>query len=226
MNDHLSPHEHDDMRDLLLAGTQRIRPAARRRTWIAAGTAAILVAAVVGGVAVTAQLGSRHEAPPAAPTPSLTPEVIIPFDASRAPEESPPAEAPGVGEKIWTPHGDVVRLPAVSPPAVGTRITLPADQVLTIRALLGTGVWLDDNGFDGATAQGYQSVWRVHPWTADRSDGSGTCLFIRADYGGGGWSEAVCPAAGAPAVIERRVDGELLRFTIDGDAVDVYAVPE
>jgi len=225
MNDQLTPREHDDMRDLLLAGTQRIRPASAPRARIAAGAALVLVAATIGGVAATAQFTAHRIEQPVGPSPSPTPRVIIPFDAGHAPEETPPLEPSGVGQEIWTPHGDVTRLPAASPPTAGTHLALPKDPVLTIRALLGLGAWLDENGFDSATAQGYQSVWRVSPWTAELADGSGTCLLMRADYAGGGWSEAVCDGPGAPAVIEREVDGRLLRFTVDGDVVDVYAMP-
>jgi len=51
----LSRFEHDELRDLVLAGTQSIRPAASRRArFIGAGIALLLVAALVGGVATWA----------------------------------------------------------------------------------------------------------------------------------------------------------------------------
>jgi hypothetical protein len=51
----LTPREHSEMRDLVLAGTQRIRPAESHRTQlVAAGVALILVGAVTGGVVTTA----------------------------------------------------------------------------------------------------------------------------------------------------------------------------
>lgn len=47
----LSPFEHDEMRDLVLAGTQRIRPAGSRRGHIVgAAVALLLVGGLVGGV--------------------------------------------------------------------------------------------------------------------------------------------------------------------------------
>lgn len=50
-DDELTPREHNEMRDLLVAGTQRIRPAGSHRAqFVAAGVALILVGAVTGGI--------------------------------------------------------------------------------------------------------------------------------------------------------------------------------
>ena len=73
-DDRLSPREHSEMRDILLAGTQRIKPAGARRTqMIAASIALVLVAGVTGGAIATAAIfGSEAIPPVATPTPTLT----------------------------------------------------------------------------------------------------------------------------------------------------------
>ena len=60
-DDGLSPREHAEMRDLVLAGTHRIRPASSRRAqFTAAAVALVLVGAVTGGAITTAAiLGSE-----------------------------------------------------------------------------------------------------------------------------------------------------------------------
>ena len=67
----LSAREHDEMRDLVLAGTQRIRPAgAHRAQFVAIGVSLVLVGAVTGGI-VTASLRDDGAPPPVAtPTPN------------------------------------------------------------------------------------------------------------------------------------------------------------
>lgn len=61
MNDAgLSRFEHDELRDLVLAGTQRIRPAGSRRARLAgAGVALLLVGALLGGVLTLALRSGR-----------------------------------------------------------------------------------------------------------------------------------------------------------------------
>ena len=60
----LSAREHDEMRDLVLAGTQRIRPAGSHRAqFVAVGVSLILVGAVTGGV-ITATLRDDGSARP------------------------------------------------------------------------------------------------------------------------------------------------------------------
>ena len=93
------------------------------------------------------------------------------------------------------------------------------------RFILGTGIALDEQGIDVGSAHGFQSVDSLHPWIADLKDGRGKCILLRSDYVTGGWSDIVCDEDGVPAVVERERDGALLRFTILGDAVDVYSVP-
>lgn len=74
----LSPREHDELRDLVLAGTQRIRPAGvHRAQFAAAGVALVLVGAVTGGV-LTATL--RPDGPPA-PAVTGSPSPTTPVNA-------------------------------------------------------------------------------------------------------------------------------------------------
>jgi hypothetical protein len=78
----LSPREHDELRDLVLAGTQRIRPAgAYRAQLVAAGVALVLVGAVTGGI-LTATLGS-DDAPAPVTTPAPSPSPSPPVSAGR-----------------------------------------------------------------------------------------------------------------------------------------------
>ncbi len=60
----LSRREHDQMRDLVLAGAQRIRPErTHRMEFVAAGVALLLVGAVAGGV-ITAAIRQGDQAKP------------------------------------------------------------------------------------------------------------------------------------------------------------------
>ena len=84
MNDGLSPREHDEMRDLVLAGTQRVRPVGRHRTQIVAGAVAlVLVGGVTGGAITTAALIGSDVAPAPVSTPT-----------ERSPSPTPPAPSP------------------------------------------------------------------------------------------------------------------------------------
>jgi hypothetical protein len=235
MNDELTRREHDDMRDLLMAGTQRIRPATSRRLRIAGLVAVVLVAATVGAVTATALSGDRLGAPAGPPSPGVT-HAPTPSHAptqAPAPSQTPvlaqPTPMSATGEDVEGVGGHWTRLPAIFPPAPGTHIVLEPDPVLTSRRfILGTSVALDEQGIDVESAHGLQSVDSLHPWIADLKDGTGKCILMRTDYRTGGWSDVVCDAPGVPAVVvrERERDGALLRFTIVGDAIDVYGVPE
>lgn len=88
-DDRLSPREHSEMRDILLAGTQRIRPAGGRRTqMIAASIALVLVAGVTGGAIATATIfGSDAIAPVSTPTPP------DPSDSGPTPSPAPTEDA-------------------------------------------------------------------------------------------------------------------------------------
>lgn len=68
----LSPREHDEMRDLVLAGTHSIRKAGRGRAGLVAGAVAlVLVGGIAGGV-LTSIFGDGGVDPAPAPAPSIS----------------------------------------------------------------------------------------------------------------------------------------------------------
>lgn len=75
MNDEMSPREHADVRDLVMAGAQRIKPiGSRRRQVVAASAALVLVAGVSGGaIAMATQFRSADIPPVTLPSPAVTP---------------------------------------------------------------------------------------------------------------------------------------------------------
>ncbi|GAA2972651.1 hypothetical protein JOD63_000138 [Microbacterium terrae] len=76
-HDALSEREHDEMRDLVLAGTQSIRPAdSRRAQFTAIAVSLVLVGAVAGGAIATSLTGETQPAPVTTsdPTPAPGPE--------------------------------------------------------------------------------------------------------------------------------------------------------
>lgn len=93
-NDRLSPREHAELRDVLLAGTQRIKPAgAHRMQLIAASVALVLVAGVTGGAIATAAIFGSEAIPPAVtPTPTESSPAPTP-----TPSETPTSEPPAGG---------------------------------------------------------------------------------------------------------------------------------
>lgn len=220
MTDQLTPREHDDMRDLLVAGTQRIRPALSRRAQIGAGVAVLLIAGTVGGVATTALFTSPDVAPAG---PSPTPTIRDEGESTRVPVVDATPVSPE-GRLLQVPGGgEVTSLPAVLPPAPGTALILRPDPVLDDRFILGTYSRLEGMGIDVPSAQGFETVGTITPWTARLKDGNGMCILLRAG-GNNGWSEVSCDAVDAQASVEREVEGVVLRFTIVGGAVEVQAL--
>lgn len=220
MSDELTPREHDDMRDLLLAGTQRIRPAVSRRAWLSAAVAIVLVAGAVGGVVATAvNIAPRGDARVAS-DPTATPPPAEPDPHPVMPDPGHVARDPN---STQIDPGEVMpTTTTVEPPAPGAHLRLQPVPIYDDRLILGTASSLEAQGIDVPSAQGFQSVGSIHPWIANQKDGTGRCLLIRQDYDGGGWSEIVCDAGGVPASVEREVDGRTLLFTIVDGAVDVY----
>lgn len=101
MNEELSSRERADMRDLVMAGAQRIRPAGRHRMQIvAAAIALVLVGGVTGGAVTTAALLSAEQAPAPAETSAPTPTHIAPTPSPTVDPtptlEEPPAPVTGV----------------------------------------------------------------------------------------------------------------------------------
>lgn len=206
MTDEMTPREHDDMRDLVLAGAQRIRPVLPTRRLASAVISVVIVAAITGGVA--AMVNARvapHEAPAVAPTDS-------------SPQPWPAADPPAC-EPSNFPEAS---LPGIALPVPGGRVTLEEDPCLTVKSLLGSIPWLENQGIDAELIQGYESVADIQPWTAPLADGSGSCILIR---GGdrNGWGPIACDSTSAPATVERTTDGSVLRFVIENDAITVYA---
>lgn len=94
VNDELTPREHDDLRNTVLAGARRIKPVGAHRTQlIAASVALVLVAGIAGGAWATASFLGRSPVPAVTsptPTPTATPtptteptesrEAVVPFD--------------------------------------------------------------------------------------------------------------------------------------------------
>ena len=147
-DDRLSPREHSEMRDILLAGTHRIKPAGARRTqMIAASIALVLVAGVTGGAIATAAIfGSEAIAPVATPTPTVT-----------SPSPTPTTEPTPTS----TPTADPPAPPAEGVVAFGGSCA----NILTdaeVDALRGVDMMLSDYGWldgTGAVVGGIDCVW-------------------------------------------------------------------
>lgn len=93
----LSPREHAEMRDLVVAGTQRIKPAgAHRNRFVATAVALVLVGAVTGGtVATAAILGTVATAPVSTPSPTVPPTPTTTPTPTATPTQIPtPPPAP------------------------------------------------------------------------------------------------------------------------------------
>jgi hypothetical protein len=99
MNDDLTPREHSEIRDLVLAGAQRIRPAHKHRAQFAAGAVAlVLVALVTGGALATASLLGSDARPAPSPTVSQTETPPTPTPVPTPTTTAPPApDAPSEG---------------------------------------------------------------------------------------------------------------------------------
>lgn len=85
MNDGLSPHERAELRDLVVAGAQRIRPPRERVRIVAGAVALVLVGAVTGGAVATATLlGSEAD-----PAPTTTQQTPLPPEPSPSTSPTP-----------------------------------------------------------------------------------------------------------------------------------------
>lgn len=99
-DDRLSDREHSEMRDTVLAGTQRIKPAgAHRAQLIAAAVALVLVGGITGGAITTAALlGSGPDTIASTPTPTVTAEPSPTPEPTPEPTVEPePAPAAAFG---------------------------------------------------------------------------------------------------------------------------------
>lgn len=109
MNEDLTPREHTEMRDLVLAGAQRIRSEDRRRTRIVAGAVALaLIGVVSGGAITTAALLGSDARPAPAPTASRTEPEPSPrptAEPTPTPTPTPTPSAPAAPAEGVTPFG-------------------------------------------------------------------------------------------------------------------------
>ncbi|WP_347978610.1 hypothetical protein [Microbacterium sp. ProA8] len=113
MNDDLTPSERIEMRDLVLAGAQRIRPAGKRQMRIAAGAIALVLIGVVSGGAITtaALLGSDARPAPAPttsetrPAPSPSPSPTLETTPTPTPTPTPAPSTPAAPAAGVTPFG-------------------------------------------------------------------------------------------------------------------------
>ncbi|WP_137844791.1 PD40 domain-containing protein [Microbacterium sp. 2FI] len=112
----LSAREHDEMRDILISGSQRIRPAGSYRAqFVAVGVVLVVVGAVAGGLVSTTLLGERQVGPVSTPDPVPT-------------IESNPAPMTGQGTIAYATYGleeEIYFFSAGSDP----RIVLESDDV-------------------------------------------------------------------------------------------------
>lgn len=102
MNDELTPREHSDMRDSIVAGAQRIHSAGQRRMQMIAGAVAlVLVAGISGGAVATATLVDSRidDGPVSTPTPTETAEpspTATPADPTPTTPPTPASPPEGV----------------------------------------------------------------------------------------------------------------------------------
>lgn len=191
-----------------------------RRGWGAttiafAGVGAAVVIAVLTGC--SAGTGAEVIAASASPA-NISDEVPAGSDPSPGPTHTMPPE--------WCEPSDFPRasLLEATPPAPGEHLILELDPCLTVKSLLGSYAWLEDQGIDADMIQGFQSVAGIEPWTAPLADGDGDCILIRAaDHNG--WGEIACDSLGVTrATVERTVDGSTLRFMIEDGAITVSGI--
>ncbi|SFS00797.1 hypothetical protein SAMN04487846_1410 [Microbacterium sp. cf046] len=93
-DDGLTPREHAEMRDLVLAGTQRIRPAGSRRNQIIAGALALVLIGAVSGAAITTAAIFGSDTTAATPTPSPTTATSSPTPTAEPTPSATPTPAP------------------------------------------------------------------------------------------------------------------------------------
>jgi len=188
----------------------------RGRRLRAAASAPVAIA-----VALTVLLSGCTSAPDPRGTATSSPPASSDDDASAEPDlaHSPTPTVP----PEWCTPTDLPRasLPGVALPAPGEHVTLQLDPCLTAKSLLGSYSWLKDQWINADLIQGFESVADIEPWIAPRTDGSGSCLLIRADDSNG-WREISCDSPDAPATVERTLEGSTLHFVIENDRAVAY----
>lgn len=151
-DDRLSPREHTDMRDLVLAGAQRIKPAgAHRAAFAAAGVALVLVGVITGGALTAAGLfGSGPDVGPVA-SPSATVTSTTPVATPSALPTAPSA-TPDI------PFGD--DCDALLSDATWQAITGGAPAPVSSPSLLSV---MPDREASAALVGGLDCAWKVDP---------------------------------------------------------------
>lgn len=178
--------------------------------WVAS---AVVLAMLTGCTAATEPVVAASVSP-ASPSRDATPEPGVAPTPTMPPEWCEPSDFPRAS------------LEEADLPVPGEPVTLELDPCLTVKSLLGTYSWLEDQGIDADLIQGFQSVADVEPWTAPLADGSGRCLLIRANDPSGGFPTIGCDSASAPATVETTTaNGVALRFMNENDAVVVEQLP-
>lgn len=111
MNSELTPREHAEMRDTILAGAQRLHSTAQRRMQvIAASVAFVLVAGLSGGaIATAAFVGANNDRIAVTPTETPEPSVTLTRTPTPTPEPTPTTPvAPAEGVVAF--DGDCARV--------------------------------------------------------------------------------------------------------------------
>lgn len=155
-DDRLSPREHSEMRDIVLAGTQRIHPAGARRNRVVAGALALVLVGAVSGAAIAT--ATIFETQTTATTPSPSPVETVTVTPTPTPDPSLTPVPEATSEGITAFGGDCAN--ALTPGEVMT--VTGVDMVLREPAwrsgaegLQGGLVctWTDPNAYAGATVR-------------------------------------------------------------------------
>jgi len=195
MTDPMTPREHDDMRDLLLAGTQRIRPAAGPRLLVAAAVAVVVVAGVVGAVATTVL--TREPAPPVT--------------------SSPACDAPDPSQALLPP--------AAVPSGGSTVTLDPDPCLTATREQGEAAWFDETKKVDVGSLRGFQSIAGLQPWTARLDDGRGPCLLLRRVGSPEWTDIACGTGGAPSSIQWLIDDGGALRLQISGGVVVVSHIP-
>jgi len=207
MSEELTQREHDDLRYVVLLGTQQDVRSARRRQWLALAIA-LFVGGALGAVA-TAGYSMREPV-------NTPPSCGVSIAANCEPRPTPSATS-------HAPESDANPLPPLEIPAIGAHRTLPPDPRLTPAHLFGALERAEQQGIDSATLQGFQRVGKFEPWVADTHEGHMACISIRTSDGSL-LDPMECEPFGMMPSIEMPYEGSTLRFVYTGGGVDVYVV--
>lgn len=196
-DDGLTPREHSELRDIVLAGTQRIRPAGANRNRIIAGALALVLIGAVSGAAVTtaAIFGSQTTATLPTPSPVERPTVTPSPTPTPAPTVSPSPVPPPASDGVTAFGGDCAN-------------ALTLDEVA---AVTGVGMVLHEPAWRSG-AEGLQGGL-VCTWTDPTGYASPTVRLI------------TYPASVVPADVQEAAsacDGADYQCAVSGTAGDTW----